>query len=77
MDFITGGWWGNNIRWRENPGNEGPWPEHIIAITGNVETTRAWDVDDDGKLEIVPNTPGSLCTTIRRKTESPLSPLTK
>jgi hypothetical protein len=58
MDFITGGWWGNNIRWRENPGNEGPWPEHIIATTGNVETTRAWDVDGDGKLEIVPNTPG-------------------
>ncbi|AYB32786.1 FG-GAP repeat domain-containing protein [Chryseolinea soli] len=58
IDFITGGWWGNNIRWRENPGNEGPWPEHVIATTGNVETTRAWDVDGDGKLEIVPNTPG-------------------
>lgn len=58
MDFITGGWWGNNIRWRENPGNEGTWTEHVIATTGNVETTRAWDVDGDGKLEIVPNTPG-------------------
>jgi hypothetical protein len=59
-DFITGGWWGNSIRWRENPGPAGgDWPEHVIAETGNVETTRAWDVDGDGQLEIVPNTPGT------------------
>lgn len=60
MDFITGGWWGNNLRWRENPGEAGkPWAEHVIAETGNVETTRAWDIDGDGILEIIPNTPGS------------------
>ncbi len=59
LDFITGGWWGNTLRWRENPGQAGQqWPEHIIAECGNVETTRAWDVDSDGRLEIVPNTPG-------------------
>jgi hypothetical protein len=59
LDFITGGWWGNTIRWRENPKDPNkPWPEHVIAECGNVETTRAWDVDRDGKLEIVPNTPG-------------------
>ncbi len=63
LDFVTGGWWGNTLRWRENPGAEGlaegrPWTEHIIAETGNVETTRAWDIDGDGQLEIVPNTPG-------------------
>jgi FG-GAP-like repeat len=59
LDFITGGWWGNSLRWRENPGDPNKeWPEHIIAETGNVETTRAWDVDGDGHLEIVPNTPG-------------------
>jgi hypothetical protein len=59
MDFITGGWWGNTVRWRENPGPRGgDWPAHIIAQCGNVETTRAWDVDGDGRLEIVPNTPG-------------------
>lgn len=58
-DFITGGWWGNTLRWRENPGDpEAEWPEHVIAETGNVETTRAWDVDGDGLLEIVPNCPG-------------------
>ena len=59
LDFVTGGWWGNTVRWRENPRESGrEWPEHIIAECGNVETTRAWDVDGDGQLEIVPNTPG-------------------
>lgn len=62
-DIITGGWWGNTLRWRENPADPtGEWAEHIIAEVGHVETTRAWDVDGDGDLEIVPNTPGSpLC----------------
>jgi len=60
LDFVTGGWWGNTVRWRENPGEKGKeWTEHVIAEVGNVETTRAWDVDGDGELEIVPNTPGA------------------
>lgn len=59
LDIVTGGWWGNTLRWRENPGRpNADWPEHIIASTGNVETTRAWDVDGDGRVELVPNTPG-------------------
>jgi hypothetical protein len=58
MDFITGGWWVKALVWRENTGKGGDWPTHIIADTGNIETTRAWDVDGDGELEIVPNTPG-------------------
>ncbi len=57
-DFITGGWWGKALRWRKNPGEAGkPWSEFEIAQVGNIETTRAWDVDGDGELEIVPNTP--------------------
>jgi len=60
LDFITGGWWGNNLRWRENPKGDPTkeWPEHVIAETGNVETTLACDIDGDGELEILPNTPG-------------------
>jgi hypothetical protein len=67
IDFITGGWWGNTIRWRENPGNEGEWKEHVIANTGNVETTIAWDINGDGALEIVPNTPGKALVAYRKE----------
>jgi len=71
LDYITGGWWGNTLRWRENP--EDPtqeWPEHVIAEVGNVETTRAWDVDGDGMLEIVPNTPGAPLRVFKLKTDA-------
>lgn len=57
MDFITGGWFEGKLIWKENPGNNGEWKEHLIADTGNIESTRAWDMDGDGTLEIVPNTP--------------------
>jgi len=59
LDFITGGWWGKTLRWRQNPGKPGEeWKEHVIAEVGSIETTRAWDIDGDGELEIIPNTPG-------------------
>ena len=57
-DYVTGGWWGNNLRWRENPTDPTKqWPEHVIAEVGNIETTRAWDIDGCGVPELVPNTP--------------------
>lgn len=59
LDFVTGGWFGKAMRWHENPGKEKkPWAEHFIVDCGNVETTQAWDIDGDGTLEIIPNTPG-------------------
>lgn len=59
LDFVTGGWWGGKLEWRENPkGKPVEWKTHDIAETGSIETTRAWDVDGDGKLEICPNCPG-------------------
>ncbi|HLL97342.1 MAG TPA: VCBS repeat-containing protein [Spirosoma sp.] len=59
MDFVTGGWFGGTLRWLENPGKKNVrWPSHDIAKVGNVETARAWDVDGDGTLEVVPNNPG-------------------
>ena len=59
MDFVTGGWFGETLRWHENPGTNAAWPAHEIAKVGNVETVRAWDLDNDGVVEIVPNTPNA------------------
>jgi len=69
-DFITGGWWGQTLRWRENPGNtQEEWPERVIAKTSNIETTRAWDLDGDGRLEIVPNCPEGPLVAYRLVTD--------
>ena len=68
LDFVTGGWWGGSLRWRKNPGDPNAgWEEFVIADgVGNIETTRAWDIDGDGALEIVPNTPNSPLCAYRR-----------
>lgn len=58
LDYVTGGWFGQTMRWYENPGNNKAWTEHTIAQTGNIETIRTWDVDGDGQQELAPNTPG-------------------
>ncbi len=63
-DLITGGWWGDSLRCWRNPGPGGkPWTEQLIATgIGSIESTRAWDIDGDGVIEIVPNTPSHpLC----------------
>ncbi|GAA4402147.1 FG-GAP-like repeat-containing protein [Nibrella viscosa] len=60
VDIITGGWFGATLRWLENPGpteKDKPWTIHEIANVGNVETVRAWDIDGDSTIEIVPNNP--------------------
>ena len=37
LDFVTGGWWGDSLRWRQNPGGHTfgwgmkPWAVHTIA----------------------------------------------
>lgn len=56
-DVITGGWWGKRIRWRENNGIN-PWPVHELEEYGSIETTRFYDIDGCGTVEVVPNTPG-------------------
>lgn len=61
LDIVTGGWWGSTLRWAENPqGKPVPWKVHDIDKCGNVETTRFWDVDGDGRVEAVPNAGGNI-----------------
>lgn len=68
-DIIDGGWFGGELMWKENPGKDGDWKQHLIARTGNIETTRSWDIDNDGVPEIVPNTPGKPLVVYRLKKE--------
>ncbi|MCX5757203.1 MAG: VCBS repeat-containing protein [Candidatus Hydrogenedentes bacterium] len=59
LDIITGGWWGETLRWRENPkGQPVEWAVHDIEKTGSVERGCFWDIDGDGQVEAVPNCPG-------------------
>jgi len=68
LDYIGGGWFGETLRWHENPaGADAEWAVHEIARTGSIETTRAWDVDRDGQLEIVPNCPGKPLIVFKLK----------
>jgi len=70
MDYITGAWWGGALRWNENPGSpDKEWTEHIIAETESIERPCAWDVDGDGMIEIVPNTPGAGLAFYKLKTD--------
>lgn len=60
LDIVSGAWWGMAVQWRENPkGKPVEWTNHEIAKVGNVERPCFWDIDGDGHVEIVPNTPGS------------------
>lgn len=61
LDIITGGWWGATLTWRENPKGESvEWKSHAIDKCGNIETTRFWDVDGDGRVEVCPNAGGNI-----------------
>ncbi|WP_149302797.1 FG-GAP repeat domain-containing protein [Pareuzebyella sediminis] len=70
MDFVTGGWFGKQLVWKENTGNTKEWPEHLIDEVGNIETIRAWDIDGDGIMDIVPNTPNDPLVVYRLITDN-------
>jgi hypothetical protein len=77
MDYVTGSWFSENLRWRENPGGQGIWKEHLIGETGPVECPRPWDVDNDGHLEIVPNNPGHPLKYYKLERDAEGNPLGK
>jgi VCBS repeat protein len=59
-DIISGGWFGQVMVWRENPkGKTGEWTVHEIAKVGNVERACHYDIDGDGDMEVIPNTPSA------------------
>jgi hypothetical protein len=58
LDIVSGAWFSQTMTWRENPkGKKIEWTVHEIAKVGNIEKPCFWDVDGDGSIDIVPNTP--------------------
>lgn len=59
-DFISANYRSESIYWVKNPGphaamlNE-EWMRHVVAKPGSMETARLFDVDGDGRLDLVPN----------------------
>ena len=71
LDIVTGGWWEATLKWRQNPkGKPIEWEVHDIEKCGNIETIRAWDIDGDGQVEVVPNLPGNSLYVYKLVTDS-------
>ena len=59
IDIVTGGWFGQTLQWRENPGNNEVWKTHDIDKCGCIETLMLYDIDKCGTPEIFTNTPNN------------------
>lgn len=63
QDIVSGGWFGATLLWCENPRGrriDGDWIVHDIDKPGPIETSRFWDIDGDGHVEIAPNAAGNV-----------------
>lgn len=68
VELVTGGYFGKTLfLLSAPPGGQGEWAVREIARPGSIETTRAWDVDGDGELEIVPNVPQGPLIVYKRQ----------
>ncbi len=60
-DIISVNYRSASIFWIEHPGGaikanpETPWTKHLVDNPGAMETGRLYDIDGDGKLDILPN----------------------
>ncbi len=53
-DFINVNWRSGSIFWIEHPGAKlGEWRKHVVATPGQMETGRLFDVDGDGKPDVL------------------------
>lgn len=60
-DIVSVNYRSASIFWIEHPGGaikanpETPWTKHLVDNPGPMETGRLYDIDGDGKLDILPN----------------------
>src|SRR2546421_166789 len=60
-DIVSVNYRSASIFWIEHPGEiikknpETPWTKHLVDNPGPMETGRLYDIDGDGRLDILPN----------------------
>src|SRR4051812_24883837 len=61
MDLVSVNYRSASIFWIEHPGEkiksnpETPWTKHLVDNPGPMETGRLYDIDGDGRLDLLPN----------------------
>ena len=61
-DIVTCNYFGQRVGWVENPGGDAtaPWKEHEIDKPGSSETAELIDLNNDGRLDFLPNVGGTV-----------------
>lgn len=56
IDVVHCNFRSKSIYWLQHPGASlGEWKKHVVSEPGSMETGRLYDIDQDGKLDILPN----------------------
>jgi dienelactone hydrolase len=56
IDLVSANYRSRKLYWIEHPGKSlGAWTPHIVDTPGPMETARLFDIDGDGRLDVVPN----------------------
>jgi hypothetical protein len=56
-DLVSVNYRSKSLYWVEHPGGslQGPWKRHVIDTPGPSETGRTFDINGDGRLDVLPN----------------------
>ncbi len=55
-DLIHVNFRSRSLYWLEHPGQKlGEWKKHVVATPGPMETGRLYDIDNDGRPDVLPN----------------------
>ncbi len=55
-DLVSANYRSRTLYWIQHPGPQlGPWRAHVVATPGPMETARLYDIDGDGRLDVLPN----------------------
>jgi len=55
LDLVSVNYRSESLYWVENTGPAAPWLKHVIDTPGPSETGRLFDIDGDGRLDVLPN----------------------